>query len=163
MLKNKTLNAIVMKSTLSLTSALAFCILFSSCIKSLDVTVSQTNPVSGSWYISDASAYDGYGWYSFDAGTPGVFTFYDNGNAQYSDDYGTMQGSWHMDLVSTGYYNSNGVFQTDMHNNFQFQVSDGYGNNIDLYFDDISFAGNNQFIATYYDGKHIQRFTFTRY
>ena len=152
-----------MKTALSLTSAVFFCLLFSSCIKSLDITVSETNPLTGSWYISNAAVNDNYGWYSIDAGMPGVFTFYDDGTAQYSDDYGNMQGSWRIDLISTGYYDGHGVFQTDTHSNFEVQVSDAYGGNIDLYFDDISFAGNNQFIATYYDGKNIQRFTFTRY
>ena len=152
-----------MKKTLLLPSAVFVCFLFSSCVKSLDITVSESNPLTGSWYVSDASTNDSYGWYSIDPGLPGVFTFYDNGTAQYSDDNGNMQGSWHMDLISTGYYDSRGIFKTDTHNNFQVQVSDAYGGNIDLYFDDISFAGNNQFVATYYDGKNIQRFTFTRY
>lgn len=152
-----------MKTTLSFATVLCFPLLFSSCVKSLDISVSENQPVTGSWYVSDASVHDAYGWYSFDPGMPGIFTFYDNGTAQYADDNGNLQGNWNMDIVSTGYYDAHGVFYTDTHNDFRVDVSDGYGGSISLYFDDISFAGNSQFIATYYDGKNIQRFTFTRY
>jgi len=153
-----------MKKNLSFTILLIFPLLFSSCVKSIDISISNdSNPVTGSWYISSTSANDSYGWFSFDAGIPGTFTFYEDGSARYADDNGDMQGNWHMDLIATGYYDEHGVFQTNTHNNFQVQVSDGYGGNIDLYFDNISFAGNNQFVATYYDGKNIQRFTFSRY
>lgn len=74
-----------------------------------------------------------------------------------------MQGYWSSNLVSTDYYDANGNYQTELHKDFKINVSGSYGGYVQLYFDAISFAGNNQFIATFYDGKNIQRYTFTRY
>jgi hypothetical protein len=118
--------------------------------------------LSGSWYINDVAYFDNYGWYSYNTGLPGIFTFYDNGTAQYYDNTGAMQGEWYSNYVATGYYDKYGNYHSNQHNDFSVSVS-GNGGYIDLVFDDISFAGNNQFTATYYDGKDIQRYTFYRY
>ncbi|HEX5150558.1 MAG TPA: hypothetical protein VFW07_03860 [Parafilimonas sp.] len=150
-----------MKTILSLSSVLMLAICFTSCVKTVEISTPENNTISGSWYVSDASYYDKYGWYSYDPGLPGIFSFYNNGTAQYADNIGNMQGYWYSNIITTGYYDRFGDYRVDSHKDFSVSVSGG--GYIDLVFDDISFAGNNRFIATYYDGKSIQRYTFTRY
>ena len=135
---------------------------FASCIKTVEVSTPAKNSISGSWYVSDAAYYDKYGWYSYNPELPGIFSFYNDGTAQYADNNGNMQGNWYSNIITTGYYDGHGNYHVDSHKDFSVSVS-ANGGYIDLVFDDISFAGNNQFIATYYDGKSIQRYTFTRY
>ncbi|MBS1745255.1 MAG: hypothetical protein JST21_03680 [Bacteroidetes bacterium] len=152
-----------MRTNLSLLSVLLFAFSFTACTKRVDVVTPPLNySLSGSWYISDVAYFDNYGWNSYNTGLPGIFTFYNDGTAQYSDYNGTMQGAWYSNYIATGYYDKYGNYSTDCHNDFSVTVS-GNGSYIDLVFDDISFAGNNRFIATYYDGKSIQRYTFNRY
>ena len=153
-----------MKTVLSLSTILFISICFSSCVKSVEVSAPPpTYSISGTWYVSDASYLGNHGWYSFDPGLPGIFSFYNDGSAQYSDNDGNMQGDWNTTIVTTGYYDEYGNYQVDSHKDFAVSVSGSSGSYIDLYFDDISFAGNNQFVATYYDGKSIERYTFVRY
>ena len=153
-----------MKAILSLSTVLFISICFTSCTKTIEVSIPSNNySVNGTWYVSDASYLGSNGWYSFDAGLPGTFSFYNDGSAQYSDNNSNMQGSWNTNIITTGYYDNYGNYKIDSHSDFTLNVSGGGGSYIDLYFDDISFAGNNQFIATYYDGKSIERYTFVRY
>lgn len=153
-----------MKAILSLSSLLLISMCFTSCIKNVDViTPPAINTVTGTWYISDAAKNNGYGWKGFNANLPGVFNFYNDGSAQYSDNLGSMQGYWSSNYVYTDYYDVYGNYKTNSHNDFKIDVSANDGSYIVLGFDDISFAGNNQFTTTYYDGKSIERYTFERY
>ena len=137
---------------------------FSSCTKTVEVvTPPPTYSISGSWYVSSTAYFDGYNWVSYNAGLPGVFTFYNDGTAQYSDNVGDMFGSWNSNYIADGYYDSYGNYQTNNHDDLSVNVSANDGSYVDLYFDDFSFAGSNKFITTYYDGKTIDRYTFTRY
>ena len=146
-------------------SVIAFALLFASCRKTVIVTPTPQpeNKIAGTWYINDASFNNGNGWYSFDAGAPGIFTFYNNGTAQYSDENGDQQGNWYTSYISSGYYDSYGDYYNDYHNDFQIKVSNNRGSYINLYFDYIVFTGNNRFSATYYDGKNIEEYNFYRY
>ena len=153
-----------MKHILRLSLLAAVIFSFSSCIKNVDVVPTpQPDPLTGSWYLYDASELYGNSWYSFDAGIYGVLTLYGNGNAQYEDGNIFMQGSWYTNDEYDGYYDAYGNYQTDLHQSFQASLSGGGNHALSLYFDDISFAGNNQFTGTYYTGKTIQRYTFRRY
>ena len=153
-----------MKTTFTLVTMLLISLCFTSCVKQVDViTPPAQNSVTGTWYVSDASSNNGYGWSSLNANLPGVFSFYGDGTAQYADNLGTLNGDWNSELVYTDYYDEYGNYQTNSHNDFKVDVSANDDSYVDLSFDDIIFAGNNQFIATYYDGKSIVRYTFTRY
>lgn len=153
-----------MKRILSLTLIIAAIFSLTSCVKTVEtVPRPVVNPIAGSWYLYDASELYGNSWYSFNAGIDGILTFYENGNAQYDDGYSFMQGTWYTSYISDGYYDQYGNYYTDMHQDFQASVSNRKGYSLDLYFDDISFAGNNTFIGTYYTGKSIERYTFRRY
>lgn len=154
-----------MKAILSLSSLFFFSAIFTSCVKNIDVisTPPATNSVTGAWYVSDASANYGNGWVSYNADLPGVFNFYGDGTAQYSDNLGTMQGYWSSDFVYSDYYDEYGNYKNNGHNNFKINVTANNGGYVYLNFDDISFSGRDNFITTYYDGKTLERYTFSRY
>ena len=142
---------------------IAMVVFFSACTKTVEVPVQNyVDPLVGSWYLYDASESYGNGWYRFDAGIDGVISFYSNGTAQYDDGYDFMQGSWYMADASTGYYDQFGNYYSDPHQTFQTSLKGSNGTSLTLYFDDFSFAGNNEFIGTYYNGKSIERYTFKR-
>lgn len=155
-----------MTSIIRFTLALLVVASLASCAKTVDVPVSSTPApatITGSWVISDAAENDGTGWYTFNPGTAGVFTFYNNGGAQYDDGVSVLQGSWNTGTQSSGYYDAYGNYYTDAHEVFQVQANGNGGGSLDLYFDDISFLNRNTFIGTYYNGKGIEKYTFTRY
>jgi hypothetical protein len=152
-----------MKQILRITLFVAVIFSFSACVKTVE-TLPQpaVDPLVGTWYLYDASkSYDNY-WQSFDPGIYGVLSFYENGNAQYDDGNILMQGSWYTSYTNNGYYDAYGNYYTDAHQSFQASFTGG-NQPFNLYFDDISFAGNNQFTGTYYTGKSIERYTFERY
>ncbi len=153
-----------MKKLLSLLLFYAAIISFSSCIKTVDAVPPQpvTDPLAGSWYLYDASENSNGSWYSFDPGIYGVLTFYNNSNAQYDDGNVLLQGDWSTNYTSDGYYDEYGNYYTDEHEGFQCSFTGSGNNSLYLYFDDISFAGNNQFTGTYYTGKSVERYTFKR-
>ena len=152
-----------MKKFLSLVLFAAAIISFSSCVKTVNTPPPPvTDPLSGSWYLYDASEYSNGAWYSFDPGIYGVLTFYNNGNAQYDDGNVLLQGGWATNYTSYGYYDEYGNYYTDEHESFQCSFTSNSSNSLFLYFDDISFAGNNQFTGTYYTGKSVERYTFRR-
>ncbi len=153
-----------MKKFLSLVLFTAAIISFSSCIKTVNTPppLPATDPLTGSWYLYDASEYSNGSWHSFDPGIYGVLTFYNNGNAQYDDGNVLLQGGWVTNYTSDGYYDEYGNYYTDQHKTFQCSLTGSGSNSLFLYFDDISFAGNNQFSGTYYTGKSIERYTFMR-
>ncbi len=136
---------------------------FSSCIKTVEAPpVVVVDPLVGSWYLYNASESYGNGWYSFDAGIDGVISFYENGSAQYDDGYNLLQGSWNTQYSQDGYYDEYGNYYTGNHETFQTSLSGGGNSSLNLYFDDIEFAGNNEFIGTYYTGKGVEKYTFKR-
>ena len=136
-----------------------------SCAKTVEVPQQPpaANPITGSWIITDAEESDGAGWYPFDSGTDGVFTFYNNGGAEYDDGNSYLQGNWDSYTQTGGYYDEYGNYYTDAHQTFQVQAKSTSGGSLDLYFDDISFVSSNQFIGTYYNGKGVEKYIFSRY
>ncbi len=152
-----------MKKLLHFSLFTAILFSFTACIKTVETpTPVVVDPLVGSWYLYDASESYGNGWYPFDAGIDGVLSFYENGNAQYDDGNIFFQGSWYTTDVSDGYYDEYGNYYTGYHQSFQTSLSGNNNGSLSLYFDDISFAGSNQFTGTYYTGKSIERYTFKR-
>lgn len=154
-----------MKLLLRISLFAVVAILFSSCVKTVETPPRPVaNPLEGSWYLYDASEWYGSGdWYPFNAGISGVFSFYNNGSAQYDDGYDLLQGSWYTSEAADGYYDQYGDYHTGYHQRFQTQLSGTGNSSLSLYFDDISFAGYNQFTGTYDNGKSIERYIFKRY
>ena len=137
---------------------------FASCIKTVETAPPPiADPLLGSWYLYDASESYGSGWYSFNANVNGILSFYENGTAQYDEGNIFMQGYWYTIDASDGYYDAYGNYYVEPHQSFVASFTGSRGSSLDLYFDDISFVGSNQFTGTYYTGKSIQRYTFKRY
>jgi len=152
-----------MKQFLSLTLITVAILSFTSCIKTAETPQPPAvDPLVGSWYLYDASESYGNNWYPFDPGIYGILSFYKNGSAQYDDGNFLLNGYWYSSYISDGYYDQYGNYYTDLHQNLEASFSGG-SNSFDLYFDEISFAGHNTFIGTYFTGKNIQRYTFKRY
>lgn len=121
------------------------------------------NPIEGSWILTDAAEYNGNGWYGFSTGLEnGVFYFHGNGHATYSDNLGTLSGEWFMQTTTGNYYDQYGIYYYGRHEMLEMHLSDNSGSAIDLAFDYVNFSGN-RFIATFYNGKYIERYYFSRY
>lgn len=153
-----------MRSSLRIFFFAAIISMLSSCIKTVEtVQPPPADPLPGSWYLYNAAESYGGGWYSFNAGINGIITFYGNGNADYDDGHVLMHGYWYTIDAMDGYYDENGNYYVEPHQNFVASLKGTAGSALDLYFDNISFAGSNQFTGTWYTGHSIQRYTFRRY
>lgn len=150
-----------MKTILRLTLVAAILYLLPGCTKTY---THPENPLVGSWVLNDAAQGSSYGWHSFYTGLEnGVFDFYSNGSAVYTEDQLTMRGSWYVQTVSGGYYDEYGNYYTDVHDELQLQLTDPYtGSSINLYFNDVNIGGG-RFTGTYYDGNYVVRYRFSRY
>ena len=149
-----------MKLFIRLSFVMMAAVLLSSCSKFV-VTVSD--PVSGSWILTDASGKDAGGWYSINTGLEsGVFHFYPDGTATYSDNSVALRGSWSTSTSLNGYYDEYGDFYTDSHTSMSVRLSDGYGNSANIYFDDIRVSGG-RLTGTVYDGHTLEKYHFSRY
>ena len=152
-----------MKLIVRFAMAVLVAVSFASCIKTVEVPQTPaTNPITGSWIITDAAENNGTGWYAFDPGINGIFTFYSDGSAEYDDGYSFLQGNWNIYTQTTGYYDEYGNYYTGAHQTFQVQTGSNSGVSLDLYLEDISFVNRNAFIGTYYNGKGIEKYTFSR-
>src|SRR5690242_6441914 len=103
-----------MTSIVRFSMALLVAVAFASCVKTINTPQPPAaNPITGSWIVADAAENDGTGWYSFDPGIDGVFTFYNNGDAEYDDGYSFLQGNWNSYTKTGGYYDEYGNYYTD--------------------------------------------------
>jgi hypothetical protein len=152
-----------MKSTLRLALFIVIAVSFSACIKSVEiVTTAPSNTLTGAWTLSDAAANTGHGWVSYDAGVPGLLSFYSNGNAEYDETNLTMTGNWNAANSVDGYYDQNANYFTGQHQTLEFSVADNGGGSLDLYFDYFYFVNGDEIVATYFDGKSVDRYVFDR-
>ena len=152
-----------MKPFLRLTFLFIAIASFASCSKVV-VNVDIQPNINGSWVLTDAAHKDKYGWYTVNTGVEhGVFTFYNNGRARYVENGVTLEGTWSMTKISTGYYDEYGVYYTNSHYDLSIHVSDYYGDDaVDMYFDNVS-VGLNTFVGTNYANGYIGRYRFSRY
>ncbi len=136
--------------------------IFISCSKSVGI---NSNPIVGSWVLTDAAKGNANGWRPLFTGLEnGVFTFYANGTATYDDGFSLYQGNWAIYSSSTGYYDYNGNYYTDFHDALQVRLRDFSTNSsINLNFDDVNFNSGNYFTATTYNNFSIERYGFSRY
>lgn len=150
-----------MKSILRICLLIAAVYIFSGCRKNYNDLGPQ---LTGRWILTETAQYNGYGWTIFHSGLEqGVFDFYSNGNATYSDVYGDMSGYWSIATLRDGYYDEFGNFYTDLHEAMQIDLRDyTTGDNLNLYFNDVSYQGS-VFYGTYYSGNYIVRYRFVRY
>lgn len=137
-------------------------VILASCVK-VNV-IPPASPVSGTWQLTSAAEGDAYGWSSLYTGLEtGVFILTDNGGAQYTDVGLNLSGNWYLAAASGGYFDEYGSYINGPHQQLQLHLADYYTHsNIDLNFENVTFYGN-QFVATYFNGSLIERYTFTRY
>lgn len=150
-----------MKLFIRLSYLLAAGVLFAGCSK---VILVNDTPVTGSWVLTEAAQKDAYGWYSITTGVEqGVFSFYSNGTARYTEGHLVMEGTWTMNNAYGGYYDEYGNYYNDDHKSMSVHLSDYYGDNtINMYFDNVKVYANS-FVATNYKSNYIERFKFSRY
>ncbi|WP_153797630.1 hypothetical protein [Foetidibacter luteolus] len=153
-----------MKSLVRLSLIIIAAVSLSGCYKRRDEVIIPQHPLVGSWVLTDAAEGNSYGWQSIYTGLEtGVFDFYGNGAARYTDEHVTLQGTWSTTTVTGGYYDEYGNYYNDVHEAMQVNLYDNYTHSsIDLYFDDVSFR-NSRFVATYYNNNYIERYWFSRY
>jgi hypothetical protein len=138
-------------------------VLFTGCSKV--VFYDDDQPViTGSWILTDAAHKDAYGWYPVLTGVEhGVFHFYSNGTARYTERGVTMTGTWRMVTEYGGYYDEYGNYYNNSHSSLQVNLADYYGSeSINMYFDHVRVYGN-RFVATNYNNHYIERYRFERY
>ena len=150
-----------MKSTLRLTFLFIAIASLAGCSK---VVIDIQPTITGSWVLTDAANKDAYGWYTVNTGIEnGVFTFYNNGRARYVENGVTLDGTWSMRSITTGYYDEFGIYFTNSHQDLSIHVSNYYGDDtIDMYFDNVKVYANS-FVATNYTNNSIGRYRFSRY
>lgn len=151
-----------MKKILPLVAVSMMLLFAQSCTKA--VVQPYGLDITGSWVLVESSENYGNGWRYYNTGLEGgVFSFYSQGAARYTDGYNRMEGYWDIRTVSTGYYDQYGNYYSDLHQMFEMHVRDGVTrNSIDFYFDDIRVSGN-RIIATSYSGNVITKYIFVRY
>jgi len=120
--------------------------------------------IVGSWVLTDAAHKDSYGWYSVSTGVEnGIFYFYNNGQAKYVENGTTLNGTWNMETLTTGYYDEYGNFYTNSHEALAIHVANYSGSDVvDMSFDDVKVYANS-FVATNYTKDYIGRYRFSRY
>lgn len=149
-----------MKSIIRISLILITAFTFTGCSK---IIFEDDDPIAGSWVLTDAAHKDAYGWYNVTTGVErGVFTFYRNGSATYTERGVTMHGSWRLIYNSGGYYDEYGNYYYDQHQSLQVDLSDGWGDNINMYFENVIIYAN-RFVATNYNNHYIERYRFSRY
>ena len=150
-----------MKKIIRFTFILAIAAMFTGCSK---IILENNAPLAGSWVLTDAAQKDAYGWYSITTGVEsGIFYFYNNGTARYTEGHLTMEGTWTMQSAYGGYYDEYGDYYNDNHKSLTVHLSDYYGGStINMYFDNVKVYGNS-FVATNYKTNYIERYRFSRY
>jgi hypothetical protein len=150
-----------MKSFLRLTLVMVVIASLASCSK---VVVDVQPSITGSWVLTDAAHKDAHGWYGVTTGVEhGVFTFFNNGRARYSENGVTLEGTYNMQSVTTGYYDEYGNYYTNRHYSLSIHVSDYYGDDaVDMVFDNVR-VNANSFVGTNYNNQYIGRYRFERF
>lgn len=104
---------------------LAPVLMFASCTKWVPDT--NYNDLAGNWRMVSAERRTSYGVEPVHTGYEnGTFYFSNNGNAEYSDNYGRMNGSWRMVQRSGGYYDYYGNWQTGGTTSLELRLYDNY-------------------------------------
>lgn len=155
-----------MKPILRLVFIIFIATLFSSCMKVVDIPSHvSVNPIAGSWIVSASEENDGYGWQPFSpVFSSGIFDFNNQGAVRYNDADINFTGNWYITNTEKSYYDEYGNFYTGTHQSIETLMNDSYSDNtLNLYFDYIRFVNSNLFIVTYFDGKYIERISFSRY
>lgn len=102
---------------------LAPILVLASCSKSIpDV---EYNDIAGNWRLQTAERRTSYGVEPVNTGYhEGVFYFSRNGNAEFSDNIGRLNGTWRMVQHSGGYYDYYGNWQNGLTTSLELRMYD---------------------------------------
>jgi hypothetical protein len=148
------------KLLMAVCAMLLFSFLLSSCTKNL-----PENRIVGNWRLVDVERKRLFDTDNITTGyEQGLFTFFENGSASYADASGTLNGNWNMRKANTGYYDSDGNWQSDTRTIFIINLHDFVNNRvIDLFFDRIDFRWSGDKLFAYIDGaSYTYRYDFRR-
>jgi hypothetical protein len=94
----------------------------------------------------------------------GVFYFYNNGQARYTEGSLEMEGSWQLRYISNTSYDIHGNSTSNSRNVFTIHLVNFQSNKVlNLDFDDCRFKNRNQFTAEYETFSYNYRYIFERY
>lgn len=119
----------------------------------------------GSWKLSGAAKLRFFNQDPISTGyEEGVFSFYDNGQARYSEGTLEMEGSWRLRYISNGGYDRYGNLNSYSRTLFTVHLVNFQSNKVlNLDFDDCRFNGKNRFTAEYETFSYSYRYIFERY
>lgn len=142
---------------------LAPVLLFASCKKWMPDTA--YNDITGNWRMVSAERRTSYGVEPAYTGYEnGVFYFSSNGNAEFSDNLGNMNGTWRMLQRSGGYYDYYGNWQNGTTTSLELRLYDYYSDDaIEWEFYSIEFTSSrNRMIGYMKRNGYDYRFEFRR-
>jgi hypothetical protein len=121
--------------------------------------------VIGSWRLSSAAKHQSFKKDPIYTGyEPGIFYFYDNGQARYSDGGLEMEGSWQLRYISNSGYDINGNSTSNSRTVFTLHLVNFQSNKVlNLDFDDFRFNSRDRFTAEYETFSYYYRYIFERY
>ncbi|OQP40069.1 hypothetical protein A4H97_17805 [Niastella yeongjuensis] len=120
--------------------------------------------IVGSWSITNSSELErtDSNWYEVESGfDDGVFTFYQNGNAEYAIGSNTLTGTWALHDFNSGYFASDGNYYEANHHQLSINVSNYSGTEtIDLAVDVDTWG--DTFTGSIHYNDYVDFFEFTR-
>lgn len=94
----------------------------------------------------------------------GVFSFYDNGQARYTEGSLQMEGSWQLRYISNSAYDINGNYSSNSRTVLTLNLVNFQSNKVlNLAFDECRFNNRDRFIAEYETLSYSYRYIFERY
>ena len=137
-------------------------LLFSECGRWL---YNREDRLVGNWKLVNASRLRSFHNKPISTGyEEGMFSFYDNGQARYSEGPLEMEGSWQLRSVSHGGYDINGNHSSNSSTVLSVHLVDFRSNKVlNLDFDDCWLKGRDRFTAEYETFSYYYRYIFERY
>ncbi len=123
------------------------------------------NRIEGSWQLTELQKRRPFSNENISSGyESGVFTFNEDRTARYTDNNGTMNGSWEIRNVSRSYTDGDGNRQSETKNILWIKLYDFSSNRvIDWYFDRFDFRSSGGRLFAFMDGSgYDYRYCFTK-
>ena len=119
----------------------------------------------GSWKLAAAEKKRAFNRNPIETGyESGVFSFYDNGQARYTEGSLRMEGNWQLRYISNGAFDTNGNYHTNSRTVLTLNLVNFQSNKVlNLAFDECRFNHRDRFIAEYETLSYQYRYIFERY
>lgn len=125
----------------------------------------QEDRLLGSWKLAAAEKKRIFNRNPIETGyESGIFSFYDNGQARYTDGSLQMEGSWQLRYISNPAYDINGNYSSNSRTVLTLNLVNFQSNKVlNLAFDECRFNNRDRFIAEYETLSYQYRYIFERY